>query len=276
MTPDLAIHLSSVIVSLGLIIASAENLSKPQFFSQKGLLSGEIASLRYSLEFTENISTLWIYLFSSQFNSILLFVRGISGVILATSFLQGWYSVAALLSLTISHLVIGLRSPYGLDGSYQMSSIILISSCVGSTFFIGKTGIQACVWFICCQSILSYIIAGIAKLASAKWKSGNAIKQIMGTQSYGSKIMYSFFKRNHTVSFLVTWSVILFECLFPLVLAGNNDLLIFFLSLGFVFHVANSVFMGLNGFFWAFVAAYPCIWWCASSIAYTKQIIIFD
>jgi hypothetical protein len=40
---------------------------------------------------------------------------------------------------------------------------------------------------------------------------------------------------------------------------GNAEITYTILALGFVFHAASAATMGLNTFFWAFVATYPAV-----------------
>jgi hypothetical protein len=53
--------------------------------------------------------------------------------------------------------------------------------------------------------------------------------------------------------------VIAFECAFPLALIDARLLSL----LGIAFHVVNARVLGLNRFLWAWLAAYPALWFWA-------------
>lgn len=61
----------------------------------------------------------------------------------------------------------------------------------------------------------------------------------------------------HSVPLVLAWGTILAEALFPLLLLAPPAVLGSVLAGFFVFHLAAAVFMGLNTYPWAFLAAYP-------------------
>ena len=61
----------------------------------------------------------------------------------------------------------------------------------------------------------------------------------------------------------MAWSLILWESCFPLLLVAPRPLAILFLLMGIAFHGGAALFMGLNTFFWTFVATYPAVIHCA-------------
>jgi hypothetical protein len=65
--------------------------------------------------------------------------------------------------------------------------------------------------------------------------------------------------------FVMSWSVIVFELLFPLSLL-NHYALIVALLIAAMFHLANACLFGLNRFFWIWPAAYPIILWFQSRL----------
>jgi hypothetical protein len=57
--------------------------------------------------------------------------------------------------------------------------------------------------------------------------------------------------------FLITW-----ESTFPLVLIVPRPVAYAMVASGVLFHLSNGFLMGLNDFFWLFVAAYPALLYC--------------
>jgi hypothetical protein len=57
--------------------------------------------------------------------------------------------------------------------------------------------------------------------------------------------------------------VVAAEVAFPLALPLGYPYGLVLLGWGVVFHAANALVMGINSFFWSFVATYPAILYCA-------------
>lgn len=108
------------------------------------------------------------------------------------------------------------------------------------------------------QLVLSYLAAGISKLAASGWRSGETLTAIMATQAWGDKRV-SALLRFPLLAWGASWAVILAEALFPLALLASAPWLIGAMAALFLFHLATAVFMGLNKFPWAFLAAYPAV-----------------
>jgi hypothetical protein len=62
-----------------------------------------------------------------------------------------------------------------------------------------------------------------------------------------------------------SWTFILWECAAPLALLDTR-LAVVFCAIAALFHFLVFWFFGLNRFFWAWVASFPAILWCAGQI----------
>lgn len=58
---------------------------------------------------------------------------------------------------------------------------------------------------------------------------------------------------------ILSLTVILFECLFPLVLILPKEFVLAFITMGFLFHLGTAIIMGLNSFWFSFVCFYPAV-----------------
>ena len=169
------------------------------------------------------------------------------------------FTVFAFIVL-ISLIAIHFRNVYGGDGSDQMSTILSFCLFAGCGVFMQNSILErASIWFIAVQSCLSYCSAGIAKMASSKWRSGEATYEIFNTASHGSFAAAKVLSNNKRLSFILSWMAILFESLFPFCLLMPLPVVFAFLLCGITFHLVNAVVMGLNSFFWIFIATYPAI-----------------
>jgi hypothetical protein len=180
--------------------------------------------------------------------SIYLFIDPISPV------------TAYILAVVVAtSLLLAIRNPIGGDGADQMSAITSIALLI--TFIFRDPKIAAVsLYFIAAQSIISYVIAGTAKMLSKKWRSGSAVFQIMNTESYGSERIALYLHRSSPmVSAILSWNVMLVEGLFFTVVILPYPYCLVFLAWGLFFHAYNAVIMGLNNFFWVFLSTYPAI-----------------
>jgi hypothetical protein len=165
------------------------------------------------------------------------------------------YPIAAVV---ITSLLLALRNSIGNDGTDQMSNILGITILISFLTRDAKVAsIGLC--FIAVQSILAYDISGLAKLLSPKWRSGVAVFQVMNTETFGYKQIATWLHRSPTLSFLLSWNIMLFEIFFFLTAFLNYPYFFIVMVWGLLFHLFNAVVMGLNHFFWIFLATYPAI-----------------
>ena len=83
---------------------------------------------------------------------------------------------------------------------------------------------------------------------------------VFSTEGYGLAGFGRLLVRHRRIDQLLCWSVIIWECLFPLVLVAPKPVIIAFFAIGVAFHVACAFVMGLNRFVWAFCGCYPSVW----------------
>jgi hypothetical protein len=246
------------IFSAGVFISSLEYLAIHKEFKMNGIFSWKIFSSRN--EFLNS----WIpsqklnFLFGYR-AFIMMHALRIACVLLLPFIPDHFFKIFLLGILAISSLLFSFRSVVGLDGADQMNLIITITLFIVYTIndeIIYKAGLI----FIAAQSILSYLVAGIAKLRSAKWRSGQAVFEIMNTRTYGYKsVANKLSQAPGFVNSLVCWVIIIFEVCFITLLFLPEPWLYIFIFCGIIFHLYNAVAMGLNNFFWAFLATYPAL-----------------
>lgn len=156
-------------------------------------------------------------------------------------------------------LVIRLRRVMGGDGAEQLSEIVLLSACLAVLPWPGEARVQLAVLFIAAQLTLSYVAAGVFKLISPVWRSGEALPGILNTYGHGVEWAATALARWTWVGFVAGWCVMLYEVIFPVVFVAPPPVVAVLLAIGFAFHVGCAVLMGLNSFLWAFPATYACV-----------------
>jgi hypothetical protein len=262
----LQINLASITV----IIDAIEIIFERHQYGPNGIYNFAILRTYRKWMMTPWIANILNILFNYPHYIYLVSIQLIAGVLIVSHLFTN-LSLPLVLVILLIHLLSHLRNQYGLDGSDQMQVIIFASlvAFYASPSLIVK---QFSIFFICFQVLLSYFTSGFAKLVSPVWRNGTAISGILNTVSYGIKPIAKILVTNPTLSKLICWSVITFECAFPvLVFTGVKPTIIFIIT-GIVFHLSIAVFMRLNAFFWSFVATYPAVLF----FAYNFQIVIMD
>ncbi len=191
---------------------------------------------------------------------VLLLTRLTAGVVLLVSpaFLVviGTWPVVAITTLIAGRLV----TYGGEDGSDQMLTIMSVAFAVVLPLGLSDERIaKAGLYFVGAQACLAYSAAGVAKLISHDWRSGVAIRGILSTRTYGLRRAAMIVQKHPVLAWCLATSTILLESMFLFAPMLPSTALVVLLVVAAAFHASTAVAMGLNGFFWAFVATYPAI-----------------
>ena len=161
--------------------------------------------------------------------------------------------------LWISQILVCVRFRGASNGGSDSMSVVLASA-LSLPVLLGRTPlvIQAALLYIGVQVTLSYVIAGLAKLRQADWRDGRALQHFVVESPYGVPALVGRVIEQRAVSEVLGWSIIAFECLFPLAWLGPRACCAFLIC-GTLFHASIVLLLGLNRFFWAWIAAYPAL-----------------
>jgi len=262
--PAAAYRATALIIFCGIAISTAEFLASWRQYQRRGLYSWQLIRERRYLRDQRFLPIL----FDLPGYLIILGVRLVAVLSLAGSVLvTRALSPALLLLLLATTLIVNYRHSYGMDGSDQISSILVVVLMLYALSPGNPLVAQAGLWFLTLQACLSYFAAGMAKIFSKKWRRGSAVFEILNTFSFGSPWVSKLLKDHPFSARLASWVVVAFEVLFPLVLVTGERGLVLFLAGGLLFHLLNAFLMGLNSFVWSFSATYPAIVFCARQLA---------
>jgi len=240
---------------IALFLTTVEYLAISRQFDDNGIYSWKMIKLRTLPSVVKLVPG---FLFNKNGVLIILLLRLGCSVFLFIE-PQSLLTVYLLAIVVSTSLLLTIRNPIGNDGSDQMSVIISISLFIAFLFHDPKISAIS-LYFIAAQSIVSYVIAGLAKMLSKKWRNGTAIFQIMNTETYGSERISLYLHRaSPVIASVMAWNVMLFEALFFTVVILPYPYFLIFLLWGLFFHFYNAVIMGLNNFFWVFLATYPAV-----------------
>lgn len=156
-------------------------------------------------------------------------------------------------------LIVRFNGPLG-GGSDSMTFQVLIGLLIAALSVANPILVRVGLGWIAAQSVLSYFLAGIAKLKTYNWRTGLALQALLRTDG-----PYTIFKptrkfaESKALCAGLSWMIIGFEIAFPLVLILPWEGKLVMLSIGSLFHITNAVVLGLNRFIWAWAATYPAL-----------------
>lgn len=247
------------IVGMAVVIPSLETLRAWRDYTAGGIFDGRQLARLTILDYSPPARRLLGWLFTTPALLALTVARLICGVVLLWPMTNPAPRGVAAATAFLLGGVLTWRNRFGTDGADQMVAIVLAGVAVGSLFPPRDLAVRVALGFIAVQACLAYGVAGIAKAMSPVWRSGQVISGIMATETWGSHSFAAWLASSRGASLVVCWMVIAAECAFPAVVIAPTWLVVALLGWGLTFHVMCAVTMGLNTFFWAFVAAYPAI-----------------
>jgi hypothetical protein len=161
--------------------------------------------------------------------------------------------------LCVSQILLCVRFRGASNGGSDSMSVVLASA-LSVPALLGRTplAIQVAFLYIGVQVTLSYVIAGLAKLRQPEWRDGRALRHFVLSSPYGAPGYVRRVMERPALAAALGWAVVGFECLFPLAWLDPRVCLVW-LTCGVVFHAANVFALGLNRFFWAWIAGYPAL-----------------
>ena len=193
---------------------------------------------------------------SSRFERSIFALRGALALLL----LSGFFPEITLLALVAISIVCLLHfdGVYN-GGSDRMGLLILWILCAAR---LAPTPLLAEVFFgyLGLQLVLSDAISGWVKLRNDAWRSGAALQDVFAFSAYPVSRSVRNLAKQPRLILMGSWTVILFEALFPLSVL-SLPLLLIALLFGFGFHLANACLFGLNRFVWVWLAAHPSLIW---------------
>ncbi|MFN8609515.1 MAG: hypothetical protein U0931_18395 [Vulcanimicrobiota bacterium] len=147
---------------------------------------------------------------------------------LAASLALAWSTHPALVwLLLLITLLTAVRFGGSLNGGSDYMTMVVLSSLLVPW---GRT-------YLAVQLTLCYVVAGLVKIRLPEWRSGQALTRMTGLPAFLSLPM------------------LLWECTFPLAWT-SRPLLWTYLAIGTGFHLTNARILGLNRFFWIWLAVY--------------------
>ncbi len=217
----------------------------------------------------QDIPTPWMRhcldaLFAPKRFSALLSLRFIALMSLA---IQG-SNLINIVFLFISNVALLIRWRGAFNGGSDFMTLVVLTGLliaqIVSQIAGAELGWRSGFWYITIQSITSYFLSGSVKLLRSEWRNGSAMTIFLNAAIHGP-LSANHWLRKSWLAALGSWAFIVWECLAPLALLDARLALIFCFIAAF-FHFLVFWFFGLNRFFWAWLATFPAMVWCAGQI----------
>ena len=119
---------------------------------------------------------------------------------------------------------------------------------------------EASFGYLAAQLVLSYFMSGWVKVVNPAWRNGDALADVFAYSAYPVADSLRGWAQSPRLLCAMGWAVMGFELAFPLALL-QPGLLAVALAIAASFHAANACLFGLNRFLWAWLSAYPALWW---------------
>jgi hypothetical protein len=121
--------------------------------------------------------------------------------------------------------------------------------------------------FLAAHVLIAYLASGCDKVTTRSWRSGEHLTLVFLHSFQRRPMLGEFLRRHPRLACAGAWSVILLELSFPVCLVLPDAGFWLFLACGLLFHGLVAFVMGLHGFFWAFAAGYPGLYFVHARLA---------
>ena len=184
--------------------------------------------------------------------AILIVASGVPGAPAALAHpAAAWVAWATTLAIAVR-----FRGTYN-GGSDAMLLIVLGVLAIVRTA-PGTALAEGALAYAAAQLVLSYFIAGIAKLQDPAWRHGRALPILVTLPPYRVPPWIARVLSHRVLARVLTYAMLAFELAAPIALLHPTACTVI-LAIGALFHVGNAVVFGLDRFLWTWLAAYPAL-----------------
>lgn len=143
-------------------------------------------------------------------------------------------------------------------GSDSMMVQILAALCVGA-WWDTPASKSAALYFIAVQSLLSYTLAGLAKLRTREWRRGTALSSFAASHAIRA------LPGSGPLHLIACVAVLVFECTAAVAVVDARTA-VAWVGVAIAFHCVNTIVFGLHRFGWVWLATYPAVVFTASVV----------
>ncbi|MCB0344922.1 MAG: HTTM domain-containing protein [Bdellovibrionales bacterium] len=255
-----ALLLVERLIALAVLVQAGELLILRNSVSNEGVWSWEVLRREFEIFSKPTQRLLSAVLAYPNFVFLLLVQFGSA---LVTLFIS---HPALILLMLVCHVLVCLRWRGVFNGgSDYMTTVVLAALLIAQLFQGNELVEKGCLIYIAIQTISSFFIAGVVKIGRNNWRTGAALRGFLRSSVYQNPAALDKLVNRSQLLIYASWTVIIFELLFPLSLL-NQTVCLAFISLALLFHLANVYMFGLNRFLYAWGAAYPALYYCSGFV----------
>jgi hypothetical protein len=257
--------LVSLIASIGVTVSSLECLSLAKHYRESGLFSWRVHRLREPSLYRPRMIHFLDRCFAYPSILVLFAIRCVAAILIFILHEQRFAICALTAIVGIISVGLALRGPDGKNGSDQMSKMTFVSLALA---FSSPSPImwQCELFFLCGQLCLAYVTSGAIRIQQEQWRDGSYLLLIFRQRSYGNRWCWKFGSQHPTALRFASLATLIFECCFPVGLLLPRKICWALVAIGVFFHLSNAIILGLNTFFWAYVALFPAFLSCNALI----------
>lgn len=266
-TGQFALQLTLLLVALSTLITSTENLYFYKIYVGEGWLSWQrLRPCRPIYTKYPAIGRLSDFLFTYPAVLLLIGIRIVFSIATLAASLKGPVPAGYVIGLSAISLLLYLRNQFSNNGSDQLSNVILVSAAVSYLDSYDNLVLPLSLFFIACQSTLSYLTSGWLKLLTREWRKGNCLIDIFHTATFGHPWITGFLGERQRLYSLISMAVIFLEISLGCCFVLPPAVCLVLLACGALLHSSIAFTMGLNNFLWTFPATYPCVYFISIKI----------
>jgi hypothetical protein len=246
-----AIVWCSRLASVATAIAALELIVVHRAWSERGVYAWSVLRREYSpigarlagLGFST--AGLWLVLGAQLASAFAL--SGLVHAVWLAHPIWPWLAFATTLAICVR-----FRGTYN-GGSDAMLLVVLLG------LAIARSGApEVGLGYIAAQLVLSYVLAGVAKLREPRWRDGTALAALVALPSYGVPPALVALVTRPEVARTAGYALLAFELGFPIALVDPTACRVL-LAVAALFHLGNAIVFGLNRFLGAWLAAFPAL-----------------
>ncbi|MCU0270555.1 MAG: hypothetical protein MUF83_18170 [Acidimicrobiales bacterium] len=253
-----AVRATAVLLGLGQAVTTLEYVAVRDAFGDRGIYAWPALRLGRPAR-----PPAWTRLRDTVFGrsgTLVLFgVRLVLSLALAVLGATGaWPALAGAAAVALAVVLVAenVRIPWGREGADDLAVHVALGLAVVALCDAAGAPPVGLV-YIAAMAALAYVTAGVTKVVEPLWRSGEALAWVVNLQSFGAPWAYDLLEPRPRLRWFLCWLTMVAEMATPLAVLLPAPGFVAVLALGFAFHVANAVVMGLNSFVWTFAATYP-------------------
>lgn len=260
LTSRSALLLTSRILSLSILIQTLELIALRSVMSPQGVWRW--SDLKEDFESANTLTRKVLGLLCDYPNFLIVLLLRLTAALFLLISIHPFILLILLLTTTL--ILVRWRGSF--NGGSDYMTLVVISALLISQLFPGRGSFAiGALWYITFQVCASFFKAGFYKILRPNWRQGLALRGFLISSIYRESWFVQFFCQSPRLLFMASWIVILLECSFPLALI-HPGWCATYIGMAIAFQIGNIYFFGLNRFLFAWLAAYPALFYCSGRL----------